>query len=396
MVSTQYPPMPGGVGRYTSNLTTALRKLGLEVLVVCNDKGNGDFYGLSPNNKENSQLLLKLVSEVNPDIIHIQFEPGLYGLCLDILNPKNTRTYIDFFYKINKKVPIVTTFHTGYKFSQWLGTQSFIRSEGRLGKLGIPLRLLVRSWRYFLNYNAFKNLIIEKLRISSAGIVFSYTMSNVLGGGNVIYHGAEPSINPRPSKEKARSFFSLPKEKRIALAVGFKTDLKDWDILAKMNLPENWVVVINSSKNCYNKENYKIKVKENNLNINKNTIIDLKRGFLDDESLSVLFYASDIVLLPYTAITASGVMFDALAHGLPFISTDLMFFKEFSDQGLGITAKRKPNEFSNAIKNLEKDYCKYIESVNIFKNNLKWEFVAKQHEAIYCSISEKNNRKNFK
>ena len=49
-------------------------------------------------------------------------------------------------------------------------------------------------------------------------------------------------------------------------------------------------------------------------------------------------------------------MFDALAHGLPFIATNLNFFKEFSRQGLGITVKRMPNEFSNAIKRLEKNY----------------------------------------
>src|SRR5688500_1364171 len=64
MVSTEFPPMPGGVGRYTFNLTQGLRKLGLEVLVVCNEKGNGDFYGLSPKNKENAQVLLNLVSKV--------------------------------------------------------------------------------------------------------------------------------------------------------------------------------------------------------------------------------------------------------------------------------------------------------------------------------------------
>jgi hypothetical protein len=28
-----------------------------------------------------------------------------------------------------------------------------------------------------------------------------------------------------------------------------------------------------------------------------------------------------------------GVMFDALAHGLPFIATDLEFFKEYAKKG---------------------------------------------------------------
>ena len=38
MVSTEYPPMRGGVGRYTFNLVRQLRKKGLNVLVASNEK----------------------------------------------------------------------------------------------------------------------------------------------------------------------------------------------------------------------------------------------------------------------------------------------------------------------------------------------------------------------
>ncbi|HSF49654.1 MAG TPA: glycosyltransferase, partial [Nitrososphaeraceae archaeon] len=100
MVSTEYPPMLGGVGRYTHNLTRELRKVGNIVYVVCNKKGDGDFFGLSPFNKNNSELLLKIVYKVKPDIVHIQFEHGLYGLKLASLNPRNTCTTIDTFYDI--------------------------------------------------------------------------------------------------------------------------------------------------------------------------------------------------------------------------------------------------------------------------------------------------------
>jgi glycosyltransferase involved in cell wall biosynthesis len=396
MVSTEYPPMPGGVGRYTFNLTKALRKLGLEVLVVCSDKGDGDFYGLSPTNKDNSQILLNLISQENPDIIHIQYEPSLYGLSFDVRNSKNSMTYLDSFYRKNKSVPIVTTFHTDYQgLRHWLNFASKIKKEGRIGKLGIPLRFCIRFSYSLRNYPVFRNLIREKLTISNTGIMLSHHMSNLFGNGNVIYHGAEPSIFPQPSKEKARSFFSLPQEKKIALAVGFKTSTKGWDILKKMNLPNNWIIVINSSKSHYNTENYNMKWKEDSLKRNKNTIIDLQKGFLDDASLSMLFYASDVVLLPYKVISASGVMFDALAHGLPFIATDLKFFNEFSKQGLGITTKRRARAFSNAIKTLEKNYSRYIKSINNFKNRLEWEYVAKQHELVYYSVIENKNRKNF-
>ena len=43
--------MKGGIGRCTFNLVKALRNLGLNVYVACNEAGKGDFSGLSPTNK---------------------------------------------------------------------------------------------------------------------------------------------------------------------------------------------------------------------------------------------------------------------------------------------------------------------------------------------------------
>jgi glycosyltransferase involved in cell wall biosynthesis len=369
MVSTEYPPMPGGVGRYTANLTSDLRKAGLDVYVVCDEKGDGQYSGLSPKNPHNSDVLLKIVNDLKPDVVHVQFEPGLYGLILDPLDPKKSGTYIDSFYT-KCKIPIVTTFHTGYSLGQWISQASLIKKSGRIGKLGIPARALVRFWKYFLNYQAFNNLNKEKLRMSRAGIVFSHYMSERLNastnddgnGGNrchVIYHGSEPAICPPLNKKEAREKFSLPQEQghRIALAHGFRTAGKGWDILENLDL--TWQKADN--------------------------ILDLQRGFLSEEELSTLFYACDAAILPYKVTAGSGVMFDALAHGLPFIATDLDFFREFAAKGLGITAKRNPHEFSKGIKKLDRNYFKYAESVDAFKHNLKWNFVARQHSQLYYS-----------
>ncbi|HEU4822984.1 MAG TPA: hypothetical protein VFS97_06125, partial [Nitrososphaeraceae archaeon] len=83
----------------------------------------------------------------------------------------------------------------------------------------------------------------------------------------------------------------------------------------------------------------------------------------------------------------SGVMFDALAHGLPFIASDLGFFKEFANKGLGIVVNRKSEEFSNAIKALEKNYLHYVERVNRFSStHLSWDSVAKQHIKLYLDV----------
>jgi glycosyltransferase involved in cell wall biosynthesis len=170
MVSTEYPPMNGGVGRYTSNLTRELNRLGLQVQVLSNENGSGDFIGLSPKNTKNSSVLLKIVNEVKPDIVHIQFEHGLYGLKLDRLNPKKTNTNIDLFYDLCK-TPIVTTFHTAFNFKQWMNTVA-TKNKNEKWKLKSYAEKLLKYWTHFLNYKSFNNLNKDKINKSKRGIVF--------------------------------------------------------------------------------------------------------------------------------------------------------------------------------------------------------------------------------
>src|SRR6476646_3891193 len=128
----------------------------------------------------------------------------------------------------------------------------------------------------------------------------------------------------------------------------------------------------NSSKNHYNMENL-------NYRVEHSKIINLDMDFLNDTELSVLFHAADAVLLPYKVCSGSGVMFDALAHGLPFIASNLEFFREFSSMGLGITVKRQAKNFVKALVELDANYPVYLKSVESFKNKLKWDYAANMH-----------------
>ncbi len=382
MVSTEYPPMQGGVGRYTFNLTRELRKIGYEVYVICNQKGDGQFSGLSPNNPNNSDVLLKTIDNIQPDIIHVQFEHGLYGMVLDPINPKKIGTNIDSFYE-KSKVPIVTTFHSAYTFKQWMNLVVPLQANGWTGKISVTTNMLMGYWKRLLNYRSFNNLNKNKLKRSHTGIVFSNHLLNMIGGGEVIYHGAEAYLYPRPTKKDARAKFSLPQEGRIALALGFRTATKGWDILAKMKIPDGWSMVISSSKNHYNKENLNLQFEKNK------DIVIIQKDFLSEKDLAILLYACDAIVLPYKVSSGSGVMFDALAHGLPFVATDLEFFEEFSSQGLGITVRRNPTEFSKALVTLDQHYANYKESVEIFRKQLGWDVIAREHAKIYSSITER-------
>ncbi len=262
-------------------------------------------------------------------------------------------------------------------------------SFGRMGRLGTQV---LRYWTHFLNYESFHGLNRHKLTNSAGNIVFSQYMKNKVGGGTVVYHGADSTIPLSVSKEDARSRFSLSQQGRIALAVGFRTATKGWDIFQKMIIPQSWTIVINSSKNHYNMENLDQRFEQFRL-------INLDMDFLNDSELSLLFHAADAVLLPYKVSSGSGVMFDALAHGLPFIASDLEFFREFSSMGLGITVKRNPKLFAESLVDLDENYSQYSTAVESFKNKIKWNHVANVHVQLYeniirdvSSISQKETR----
>jgi glycosyltransferase involved in cell wall biosynthesis len=376
MVSTEYPPMKGGVAHYSQKLAGSLSNEGLEVSVVCNEHGNGDFTGISPYNRHNSDVVIKAVREFKPDVVHVQYEQGLYGLHLDPINPKWTGTTIESFYH-DCKIPIVTTFHSAYTFTQWM--RLIVPSSGRFGRIGTFLRATYDYWTHLLNYSSFNSLNRGKIGPNRAGIVFSKYLQNLIPGSYLIYHGSEPSVPPPKDKSEVRKKFLLPDDANIALAVGFMTATKGWDMIKKMRVPNDWKIVINTSKNHYSKEGVKKKFENDG-------VIDLNRGFLDDRELSLLLYSVDALILPYKVSSGSGVMYDGLAHGLPFISSKIEFFKEFSDMGLGISVDRNPSDFSRALLELKGDYKKYKEAVLGFSKNLRWKEVTSKHILLYSSI----------
>jgi hypothetical protein len=349
----------------------------MEVSVVCNKDGDGDFIGISPYNRHNSDVLLKAVKEFKPDVVHVQYEPGLYGIYLDPINPTRTRTNIESFY-YDCKLPIVTTFHSAYTFAQWMRLIVPI-SGGRFGRLGTLLQTIYDYWTHILNYSSFNSLNRAKIGPNRAGIVFSKYLQNLIPGSYLIYHGSEPSVSRPVDKTEIRKNFLLPEDANIAVAIGFMTATKGWNIIRKMRVPNDWKIVINSSKNHYSKEVVKKKFENEG-------VIDLNRGFLDDRELSMLLYCADALILPYKVSSASGVMFDGFGHGLPFISSKLEFFKEFSDMGLGISVDRNPSDFSRALVELKGDYKKYKDAVVEFSKNLSWREVSRKHILLYESI----------
>jgi glycosyltransferase involved in cell wall biosynthesis len=383
MVSTEYPPMHGGVGRYTYNLVKSLRSNNLDVKVVSDSHGSGDYHGLSPHNKQNSEVLLNLVQKCKPDIVHIQHEHGLYGFYLNPLYPPKTSTGLDKFYD-KCTIPIVTTFHTSMHFKQWM--QLINTKESNIRDI-LRLHLFYKIWRQLINYTSLHRINKRILSKSAYGIVFSEYMKALIPGTNLIFHGSEPWSNTiNVSQKEAREKLGLPPRGRLALAQGHLTSTKGWDIIRDMKFPKNWKLVVNYSKNFYNTENTDLGLKDLKL---IDQVINLNKQYLSEEELSLLFFSCDVVFLPYKVSSGSGVMYDGLAHGKPFIASDIGFFKEFSETNLGIVTRREPHSFEKALVELDKNYGSFESAVNEFRQKINWSVIARQHHLIYKNIVEK-------
>jgi glycosyltransferase involved in cell wall biosynthesis len=435
VVSGEYPPMKGGVGRYTLNLVHALaKKSNIDVSVAISAAAAAATADAAPphplppppapafattattgapaasptsnkvtvypgivrkGDKQNSDHLLQLVSEIKPNIVNIQYERGLYEVDTTIRHTIWRLVHgstLDRFYR-KCPVPIVSTLHTVFPEEEYRSyvKDRALRKEGRFGFLPMPLRAAIRRWVMEQRYH----LLLEVVRLSDGIISPARTIKDVVKRGTVIYHGAEPNIEVSSSsrandkQQQFRNELGLPTDKMLLLAFGYAGSYKGFDLLGSLRLPDGWSLVVKQTKHERGSEK-PIDVRKNEDNSN---VISLHLGYLDDSTLSKLFFACDAIIFPYKVVSVSGVMFDALVHGLPFIASNLRFFKEFADMGLGIVCNRDMESFEQAIGDLAMEYDEYKTRVEQFRSNLRWSNVAQKHFEFFLELISKWNPK---
>jgi len=412
VVSGEYPPMNGGVGRYTKNLVHAIaKKPNVEVSVAIGGGGGEGGSATAPvtsdpspdrNNvtvyhdvvrkgdKRNSERILQIVSETKPDVVNIQYERGLYEIDTTIRHTFWRLMHgstLDRFYKMSP-VPTVSTLHTVFPQDEYYAyiKERATRKEGRFGFLPQPLRVAIRRWVMKQRYD----LLLQVVSQSDGVISPARTLQEVVRRGTVIYHGAEPAIELSSlssrinDKKEFRKEFRLPLDKMLLLAFGYAGSYKGFDVLAKLRLPYGWSLVVKQTKH---ERGFEKPIElGGGKNEGVNNVISLNLGYLDDNTMSKLFFACDAIIFPYKIVSISGVMFDALAHGLPFIASDLRFFKEFAEMGLGIVCKRNTQSFERSISTLALEYNEYKTRVEQFRSKLQWSNVANKHLEFFSGL----------
>lgn len=202
----------------------------------------------------------------------------------------------------------------------------------------------------------------------------------------VIYH---PNFNDsylnEISQKKAREKLDISMDKRVLLCFGqIRTDKGiPYFVEAFRELDNDFVGLVVGEKK--DGETFRL------LRDAENSIPNLKviEGYVPSDLVQLYFNACDVVVLPYTEITTSGVVLLAYAFSRPVISTKTGGIPEVVTKETGILAPPKNvNELGKAIKKIfTMDYKKMGENAySLAEKKFTWEKLAEQTIKIYRSL----------
>ena len=197
------------------------------------------------------------------------------------------------------------------------------------------------------------------------------------------------------NQQMARSYLNLPKDKKIILFFGFLREYKGFDYLIKaarilQKKGDKFIVYVASGLKYATKDIVEKNLKLiNKFNLQDNFLLNLT--YLDALDLEAVFKASDVVALPYTHASQSGVMMMAFGFKKPVVITSNFYDKVWVDNKAGLVAKARDE--ASLAENLSvlinddtklKEYGQYGYTYSL--NKLGWDAIAKQYFDIYKKL----------
>jgi len=198
------------------------------------------------------------------------------------------------------------------------------------------------------------------------------------------------------SKSLARSYLGVPNNINTLLFFGFLREYKGFDYLIKAakilkQKKHNFAIYVASGLKYTSKElvrRYLRMIKK--LDLEKQFILNL--NYLDTSDIEAVFKASDLVVLPYTHASQSGVMMMAFGFKKPVIITDTFADKKWVNNKAGLVAKNKDaNDLAKKIIQLIKDQEQLAKmgtyGYRYSIENLNWDLIAKKYFDIFNKLN---------
>ncbi len=331
LLTATYPPSVNGVAVSVSNLFSAFKRMGHEVIVLAPDDGTGGsaqkgevkYPSITNPLIEDYPIpllpitpkIIKLLSKKKFDIVHAH-------------HPFHIAFFADIVSSINN-IPLVFTYHTRYdeyakvylkflpkKISKRIANYTAHRACRRADVLIAPSKLIGKELK-----NRFPN---KRIRVVPTGL-------------------AKMQM-PKTSIRALRKKFHLPTKKTILLSVSRLAKEKNLDLLIQSLrlLPKDYHLLIVGS----GIQETKLKQSVHSLNFNDRVTFT---GKIAHSEIARFYYLSDIFLLSSLTETQGLTLLEASYFGLPTVAVDSGVNKEWVPVGSGLLVKNDPKEFSKAI-----------------------------------------------
>jgi glycosyltransferase involved in cell wall biosynthesis len=384
-ITGEFPPMQGGVGDYTHALGAALAGSGVDVHVLTSRQAGpaplvplgacAVYPDVTTWGWGLARRVRALVSVIEADIVHIQYQSAAYDLHPAInLLPRRLR---------GRRWPrhVVTTFHD-------------LRVPYLFPKAG-PLR-----WRANL----------ELARRSDRAIVTNAEDYNRLSqipelSGRLIDIPIGANVEPEPppgfDRTAQRARWGIRPDELLVCYFGFLNDSKGGEelmlataLLCQAGIPVH-LLMIGGQLGASDPTNAAYLQRVQALIVEQG-IVDRVHwtGFTDKAEVSANLLASDIAVLPYRdgASLRRGSLMAAIAHGLPIVSTrPVVPIPEIkAGENMALAPVHSPPALAEAILQLWRDPAarqRLSQGALTLSRLFTWDSIARRHQVLYQDLT---------
>jgi glycosyltransferase involved in cell wall biosynthesis len=370
---SSWPPRHCGIATYSAELVEVLRRQGHEIHVICHPDGGAPkekhvYPVIDTDHHGWDEAVYDTVKRIDPEVVHIQHEFGLYNTCGDhaggLFRPL-------FRWKAEGKTATVVTYHSVYT----------------------ELNFMIRS-----SMDVMQQLV-------DAGIVhaeyqWSYLHTNlgrIVDNVYVIPHGASSGTDV--SRDDAKAALGLTGKKVLGMigwftpTKGFHRILSMWDHLSEQLGPDTVLVLAGDARRG---DTNQIGYKKELLDLvegsrAKNNIKVVLGSFTPSEYERILA-GFDAMLMPYSFASQSGNLAHSFSLGVPVVVAGLEGLKaEVEASGAGIAFRPDDDtELKRAVVTIMGDddlRRRYAERARRYvADQISWDITARKHERIYRKV----------
>jgi glycosyltransferase involved in cell wall biosynthesis len=383
-VTGEFPPMQGGVGDYTWALGSVLSRRGADVHVLTSHEAGPSH--LVPAGVANvypdvsawgwrlASQVRELVSEVKPDVLHIQYQSAAFALHPAInLLPRALR-------KDPWPHAVVVTYHD-------------LRTPYIFPKAG-PLR-----WRANLALAQHCDAVIVT---NAEDVNRLRQVQPVAGKLREVPIGANIQPDPPAGFQRAaqRSRWGVGPDDLLLCYFGFLNESKGGEelMLALARLVTSgvpvYLLMIGGQVGASDPTNQAYLRRVQAL-LDEHELSDRVRwtGFTAAAEVSANFFASDIAVLPYRdgASFRRGSLMAAIAHSMPVVSTEpAMSIPELRDgENISLVPVRSPDSLAEAVTHLWRQPAQLrtlSQGARELAGQFTWDAIADRHVEIYREL----------